>query len=112
MQLRGWTRTCGTVRATALTIAALLVTAAQGQEKPKETLKQIATGLVRQLELESHRSAAAKKLVLMGAKAVPAMIRGLEHPSSKVTAELAMVLRAIGNDARPAIPALQRMAKG
>ena len=61
MKFRRWTLIERTVRGTALTIAVLLVTAAQAQEKPKESPHKIATRLVRQLEEWLHPDVAVSR---------------------------------------------------
>jgi hypothetical protein len=78
---------------------------------PEKALRKQAMRLIRALELPSKRAAAAPKLLLLGKKAMPSLIRALDDPRPEVVSRLALVLRILGDDAQSAIPTLRRIAK-
>ena len=99
------------------TLALLLGAAVSAQGEPEralETPKSIrkkAMRLIRLLELPHRRAEAAPKLLALGAKAVPSLVLALDDPRPEVVAQLALVVRALGENARPTVPILRKLAK-
>lgn len=63
------------------------------------------------LELSKKRVAAARKILRLGARAVPSLLTALNDPRPEVVCRLAIILRMLDGDARPAIPTLRKIAK-
>ena len=108
----------GGTKATALMVSGLLLASLPGQGgkgpvgAAEKAIRKKAIRYIRLMELPSMRVEAAAELTKLGKKAVPSLVRALDDPRPEVVSRLALVLRMLGDDAKPAIPTLRRIAKG